>query len=60
MMTRQRANEIVNATFYRHISNIAEDLKKCDNTETIFNIGIELGKMQNDLETELEKEVGDK
>lgn len=59
-MTRQRANEIVNVTFYRHISNIVEDLKKCDNTETIFNIGMELGKMQNGLELELEKEVGGK
>lgn len=58
MITRQRANEIVNATLYRHLAEIAKDLERCGNSQTIFNIGRELGKMQKDLEAELEKEVG--
>lgn len=59
MITRQRAYQIVNSIFYQHLPVISEELEKCGNTQTTFNIGRELGKMQNDLELELEKEVGD-
>lgn len=57
-MTRERANEIVRLTFYKHIDNLVSALtRNCDNSEVSFDVGRYVGMMQKDLETELAKEI---
>lgn len=56
-MKKQRADEIVRLTFYRHIDYIADSLKECENKAIEFDVGRYLGMMQRDLENELAKEV---
>lgn len=57
-MTKERADEIVRLSFYRHIDNLASALtRNCDNAEVAFDVGRYVGMMQKDLENELSKEV---
>lgn len=57
-MTKERADEIVRLSFYRHIDNLASALtRNCDNAEVTFDVGRYVGMMQKDLENELSKEV---
>lgn len=57
-MTRERADEIVRLTFYKHIDNLVAALtRNCDNSEVAFDVGRYVGMMQKNLETELVKEI---
>ena len=59
-MKKERADEIVRLSFYRHIDNLSSALSRnCDNAEVAFNVGRYVGMMQKDLENELSKEVGE-
>ena len=38
-MTKERADEIVRLSFYRHIDNLASALtRNCDNAEVVFDV----------------------
>lgn len=57
-MKRERADEIVRLTFYKHIDNLVAALtRNCDNSEVAFDVGRYVGMMQKNLETELAKEI---
>ena len=57
-MKKERADEIVRLSFYRHIDNLSSALSRnCDNAEVAFDVGRYVGMMQKDLENELSKEV---
>ena len=57
-MTRERADEIVRLTFYKHIDNLVAALtRNCDDSEVAFDVGRYVGMMQKNLETELAKEI---
>lgn len=56
-MTKERADEIVRLTFYKHINNLKSVLCDEDDSEASFSVGRYIGMMQRDLEKELEKEV---
>ena len=57
-MKKERADEIVRLSFYRHIDNLSSALRRnCGNAEDEFDVGRQVGMMQKDLENELSKEV---
>ena len=56
-MTEQRKDEIIRKVFYRHIENIMRDLEKCEDTNIVFQVGMDMGMLYRDLEDELSIEV---
>lgn len=56
-MTEQRKEEIERVVFYKHIEEIMRTLEECDDSDIVFQLGMDLGRMKNDLDRELEKEL---
>lgn len=56
-MTTERANEIEKSVFYRHLSNLKQDLEACEDSHVVFDVGRRIGIMQKDLRDELKKEI---
>lgn len=56
-MTEQRKNEIERKTFYRYIESIMRTLERCEDTNIIFQLGMEMGYLHKSLSDELSKEV---
>lgn len=57
-MKKERVDEIIRLSFYKHIDSLASALtRNCDNAEVAFDVGRYVGMMQKDLENELSKEI---
>ena len=52
-MTQERADEILRMVIYANLSNLPYSIGSAD----AFQVGLMIGKMQRQLETELAKEV---
>lgn len=56
-MTEQRKDEIERKVFYRHIESIMQRLERCEDTEVVFLMGMEMGYLHRSLSEELSKEI---
>lgn len=56
-MTGQRKDEIERKVFYRHIESIMRTLEQCEDTNIVFQMGMEMGYLHRSLSEELSKEV---
>ena len=56
-MTEQRKGEIERKVFYRHIESIMRTLELCEDTNLVFQIGMEMGYLHRSLSEELSKEI---
>lgn len=56
-MTEQRKYEIERMVFYRHIESIMRTLERCEDTNIVFQIGMEMGNLHRSLSEELSKEI---
>lgn len=58
-MTEEIKDEIIRHVIYRHMEQIMRILKYCDDTNVIFQIGMEMGYMHRSLSDELSKIMAD-
>ena len=56
-MIEQRKDEIERKVFYRHIESIMRTLEQCEDTNIIFLMGMEMGRLHRSLSEELSKEI---
>ena len=56
-MTELRKDEIERKVFYRHVESIMRTLERCEDTNIVFQIGMEMGYLRKSLSEELSKEI---
>lgn len=56
-MTEKRKDEIERKVFYRRVESIMRMLERCEDTHTVFQLGMEMGYLHRSLSEELSKEI---